>query len=203
MAAIIQWVRNLIFIILFTALLEMFLPESNMRKYIRVVMGFFIITILLSPLTAIFHQDFTTLQSIIPKPVASDNWHRIEEEGAKLNASNQMLLKDYYKERIVNKISEVVKLSKQDYQEEISVSLNNDYMIEDIKLVLRKNEVKNIEISSIEIDINNSNISNNQEETSSEIENQDKVILRDLKYNISQIFQISTDKIEIILIKGG
>ncbi|MEJ6950082.1 stage III sporulation protein AF [Natronospora cellulosivora (SeqCode)] len=198
MNAITQWVRNIIFIILFTALLEMFLPENNMSKYIRVVMGFFIITIMLSPFTAIFNQDFSAIQNMIPDRILGDDWGFIEDEASKIDDSNQILLKEYYQNRISAKISEVVNLHYQDYNHNINVSLDNDYLIENIHIILKSGEVKQIE--QIRIDI----AGNGQlEETDVKLSTYEMIKIRNLKSNISQVFQIPTDNIAVTMEKGG
>ena len=61
MQFITNWVKNIILLILLTTFLMMFLPESNFRKYVRVIMGFFIISIFITPFAGIFRQDIDFL----------------------------------------------------------------------------------------------------------------------------------------------
>ncbi len=49
-------VQNILVIMLLTILLEMLLPEGDMRRYIRLVMGLFVITAVLNPVLSIFHR---------------------------------------------------------------------------------------------------------------------------------------------------
>ncbi|MFW6287126.1 MAG: stage III sporulation protein AF [bacterium] len=197
MTAITQWVRHIIFIILFTALLEMFLPENKMRKYIRIVMGFFIITMMISPFTAIFNQDFTAIQNLIPDRIIAEDWDLIEEEGDRVSDNNQALLTDYYEDRIGSKVKELVNLNFQDYKQDIKVNLDNEYMIESMQIVLKTSEIKAVE----EVRINISNEKEAEGEEKQDLNNEEMIKIQNLKNNISQVFQINTDKIDIILQK--
>ncbi len=51
------WVRNVVVLILFGTLLELAIPSSSMRKYIRLVLGLVIMLALLRPVVVLFHAD--------------------------------------------------------------------------------------------------------------------------------------------------
>lgn len=203
MDGLIQWVKNLIFIILFTSLLEMFLPENNMRKYVRVVMGFFIITVLISPLMMIFHQDFSVIQDVIPKNMINNNWDQIEEQGREIEESNQRLLTDYYEKKVANRVREVISLNNEDYQQEIRVSLDDNYMIEFLSVVLINRGIDRVEIENVDIGSNNQTNEKLDEgvfkERIAEEEREKRVNLTD---KLSQVFQIPRGRIEVIIKKG-
>ncbi|HLV09095.1 MAG TPA: stage III sporulation protein AF, partial [Halanaerobiales bacterium] len=111
MESIINWVRNLIFIILFTTLLEMFLPDSSMRKYVRLVMGFFIIMIFITPLAAVFNRNITTVYQVRPETnIFSGDWEEIKRRGEEIGQSNEQLLAGYYRERIAERVRAVIAL---------------------------------------------------------------------------------------------
>ena len=203
MDGLIQWVKNLIFIILFTSLLEMFLPENNMRKYVRVVMGFFIITVLISPLMMIFHQDFSVIQDVIPKNMINNNWDQIEEQGREIEESNQRLLTDYYEKKVANRVREVISLNNEDYQQEIRVSLDDNYMIEFLSVVLINRGIDRVEIENVDIGSNNQTNEKLDEgvfkERIAEEEREKRVNLTD---KLSQVFQIPRERIEVVIKKG-
>lgn len=49
-------VQNILVIIMLTTLLEMLLPKGDMRRYVRLVMGLFIIMVVLHPVLSLFHS---------------------------------------------------------------------------------------------------------------------------------------------------
>jgi len=201
MDGLIQWVKNLIFIILFTSLLEMFLPENNMRKYVRVVMGFFIITVLISPLLLVFRQNFSVIQDVIPENMINNNWNKIEEQGREIEEANHKLLLNYYENKVATRVKEVISLNYDNYQQEIRVSLNNNYMIEFLSIVLIDRGIDRVEIENVNIATNNPRDKDEQTEKQMAADNRDKK--ESLTNKLSQVFQIPRDSIEVIIKKGG
>ena len=196
MSAIINWVKNLIFIILFTALLEMFLPESNMGKYVRIVMGFFIISILLQPITAIFRQDYNQLQYIVPEGIISANWQDIQERGKRMEEANQTVLMNYYQEEIGKRFREIVSLYFADYQQDIKISLDEDYRIESLQVVLTETGIRPVEIKAVEI-------GREAVEERVEVSKDNRINKERLEYSLSQFLQISADKVQVVFTTGG
>ncbi|HHU92878.1 MAG TPA: stage III sporulation protein AF [Halanaerobiaceae bacterium] len=196
MSAIINWVKNLIFIILFTALLEMFLPESNMGKYVRIVMGFFIISILLQPITAIFRQDYNQLQYIVPEGIISANWQDIQERGKRMEEANQTVLMNYYQEEIGKRVREIVSLYFADYQQDIKISLDEDYRIESLQVVLTETGIRPVEIKAVEI-------GREAVEERVEVSKDNRINKERLEYSLSQFLQISADKVQVVFTTGG
>jgi stage III sporulation protein AF len=195
-SAIINWVKNLIFIILFTALLEMFLPESNMGKYVRIVMGFFIISILLQPITAIFRQDYNQLQYIVPEGIISANWQDIQERGKRMEEANQTVLMNYYQEEIGKRVREIVSLYFADYQQDIKISLDEDYRIESLQVVLTETGIRPVEIKAVEI-------GREAVEERVEVSKDNRINKERLEYSLSQFLQISADKVQVVFTTGG
>jgi len=193
--SVINWVKNLIFIILFTTLLEMFLPDSNMRKYVRIVMGFFIIMIFITPLARILNQDISTIYQIsFQDNIFSGNWDEIKERGEEINQTNQFLLRDYYRERIERRIRDVIDLDYSDYGKEIAVTLNDEYQLKDINILLIDRGINEVNIEPIQI--------GESEETEGRIEKQDLDTL-ELKNRLSQLFQIPAKRIKVSIEKQG
>lgn len=193
MESIVQWVKNLIFIILFTSLLAMFLPENSMRKYVRVVMGFFIITILISPITAIFDKDFQSIYQIQPEKMIEDNWDDIKQRGEELEQNNQTLLKEYYQKKVTNRVNEVINLNYNNYERQIQITLDDNYQLRNISVTLFNKQIKEVKIDNIKIGEGES-----QNKTSSNI-NQ---ISGGLTEQLSQVFQIPVSQINVSVKQG-
>lgn len=59
MAQITEWVKTVIFVVLFAAFLELLLPASGMRRFVRVVMGLLILLVMLNPVVEVFQTNFS------------------------------------------------------------------------------------------------------------------------------------------------
>ncbi|QTL98531.1 stage III sporulation protein AF [Iocasia frigidifontis] len=197
MEAVIRWVKNLVFIILFTTLLEMFLPGNKMRKYVRVVMGFFIISIFISPLSAILKGDLTVMQDIIPGKIISGNWEGIIEKGAEIEYENKALIKDYYAEKVRGRVEEVIELyyDSEQYNRDIQVDINDEYQLTGITVFFHRIRENVREIDPVDINNDRSGLKEKNE-------NNIGIDSIKLKNNLSKVFQLSEKEIKIIKAGG-
>ncbi|MBP2625546.1 MAG: stage sporulation protein [Firmicutes bacterium] len=64
-----NWVKYIIFIVLFASFLELLLPNSSMQRFVRVIMGLFIMLAILNPVIDVVQNHLTPSQV----PVLSAN----------------------------------------------------------------------------------------------------------------------------------
>nr|WP_077618751.1 stage III sporulation protein AF [Bacillus sinesaloumensis] len=73
MSFIAEWVTNIILFILLATIVDMLLPSSSMRKYVKMVTGLLLIMIILTPLFSLFKTDLDqALLNINLKPVQDE-----------------------------------------------------------------------------------------------------------------------------------
>jgi stage III sporulation protein AF len=65
-----DWIKNIIFVVLFASFLELLLPSSSMQRFVRVIMGLFIMLAILNPIIGVVQHHLT---SISPIPALSTN----------------------------------------------------------------------------------------------------------------------------------
>lgn len=56
------WVKSIIFVVLFASFLELLLPNNSMQRFIRVIMGLFIMLAILNPIINVFESRLTEAQ---------------------------------------------------------------------------------------------------------------------------------------------
>ena len=61
-----EWVTNIILFILLATVIDMLLPNSNMQKYTKMVIGLLLITIILSPILKLISSDFEGRLAMLP-----------------------------------------------------------------------------------------------------------------------------------------
>lgn len=66
MEALNTWIKNLILVVIFAGFIQLLIPGDTFSRYVRVVMGFFIIITLLNPLLSFLQLN---LEEEIPWPV--------------------------------------------------------------------------------------------------------------------------------------
>ncbi len=69
---LIQWISNILIFVLFAVLVDMLLPNSNLKRYTKMVTGLLLITIILSPLFRLVSQD---IESALGQ-VQMDEWSK-------------------------------------------------------------------------------------------------------------------------------
>ena len=193
---IIRWAKNIVFVVLITNFLQLLLPEGDMKKYVRVVMGFFIIVVFISPLASVLHGDFESLYHIFPSE-KSGGWGDITEEGLDLEGANREMINQQYKERLGKQIENIAGMVFPELKREVEVGINDEMQIQSIVVYLsgENNDIEEIEIGPIfseeEKEEYNKNITKiKKEERQTEVNN--------LKTKLSSSYQISPGNIEII-----
>lgn len=56
------WIKSIIFVVLFASFLELLLPNNSMQRFVRVIMGLFIMLAILNPVLAVIERQTTTDQ---------------------------------------------------------------------------------------------------------------------------------------------
>jgi stage III sporulation protein AF len=95
-------VRNLIVILLLATFLEMLLPNKSMRGFVQLVMGLFVISAVLAPITTLLH---TPLEMEIPAwtTTTPQDLPAIAAEGQGLKLA-QGAVQEQYRQILVNQI---------------------------------------------------------------------------------------------------
>ncbi|MDD2234210.1 MAG: stage III sporulation protein AF [Desulfitobacteriaceae bacterium] len=95
-------VRNLAVIILLATVLEMLLPNKSMRGYVQLVVGMFVITAILNPISSLLHMP---LEMGIPA------WTSVSDQGLPVLASDnsgkrigQDAVREQYRQILVNQV---------------------------------------------------------------------------------------------------
>lgn len=106
-AAITSWIKEIIYIILFATFLEFLLPNGQMRKFIRVIIGLFIMLAILSPVMDIMSKG-QQLESLPSWRELSNKDNKTSESANKIAASQEQLAIDLYRQQLAKQIRSVV-----------------------------------------------------------------------------------------------
>ncbi|MGM0409294.1 MAG: stage III sporulation protein AF [Bacillota bacterium] len=140
-----NWLRELIIVFFIASVLDLFLPEGNIKKYLRIVLSFFIILLILTPIQDIIKFNLRNYESIFNKNqflLTEDLWdENIELKGENVYLSNINLLKNYYKSEIEKNIISV--LNSYNIKNFNKISINTDNELKIIKITIFFNHNKN------------------------------------------------------------
>ena len=195
-----SWIQEIIIAVIIGTIIEMILPEGNCKKYIKVVIGVYILFSIISPvITKITGNEFRVsdifdLEKYIE--VSSQN----TQTNVKNNQQNQ--IKQIYISNLKKDIKQ--KIEQKGYEIEninIEVENNSEYTLKNITLqVYKKDENNTVEnqieaVNKIEIQIaNNINNTTNRNKEHTSISSKEK---KDLKEYLSNTYSLKEENINI------
>lgn len=101
-AAIGAWVKNLIFLVLFAAFLELLLPAGSMKKFLRLIIGIFLLTAVLQPAVNVLNGGF--LRGGVPSLTAG----KTKAEAFSLEKRQKELACRLYKKELSEQMEKVL-----------------------------------------------------------------------------------------------
>ncbi len=199
-----SWAQGIIISVIIGSIIEMILPEGSSKKYIKIVIGVFILFTIVVPVINKFRYNSEKLASIIDFDKYSDSK---EVVSTNLEKSNNFNIRQMYETNLKVDIKSKIKSKGFDVQDiDLKISDDEEYRIESINITI-SGEIVNEEdeekqsksnvigiVDSIEkISIELSNKTTNQEKEY-QISNKDA---NNLKEYLSNIYDIKTKNILI------
>lgn len=109
MAYIGEWVKHIVLLILMATFLDLILPNSSMRKYVKLVVGFLLILLILSPILQLFKFDQDRLLLTIDQILEKKNRPltlQMEQEQSRIKVGQDQAIID----EVIVKWSEEIKV---------------------------------------------------------------------------------------------
>ena len=204
MDSVSSWAQGIIVAVIIGTIIEMILPKGSNSKYVKVVIGIFVLFSIIVPVIGKMYNGKIDANSIINLEdyeidVASSN---ISSESIEEQKNNQIL--NIYKENLQLDIQSKIQL-KGFKTENVLVEVSNDdnYTINKIEMkIIEKNQeylnekkvasiVDNIESVKINLSAKNKQ----EEETQSILTENEK---KDLKQYLCNTYEINEDKVSIL-----
>ena len=197
-----KWAQGIIVAVIIATLIELILPNGSSKKYVKVVIGIYILFTIISPVIEKLKNDDFGINEIL-------NTQKYEEElaksdntiSAKLESNNSRTIKDIYISNLTIDIQ--TKLKEKGYEvisANIKIKDDENYTIEKIiinlnKIENEKNEKDNRENVNIEkIQIKENNATNNINENAKTLTESQK---KEIKDYLSKTYDIDAKNIEI------
>ena len=199
-----SWAQGIIIAVIIATLIELILPNGNSKKYVKVVIGLYILFTIIFPVINKFQKDKIDIKEILNTGKYEKELEKSDGKISKrLEDNNTKTIKDMYKSNLTLDIKS--KLEEKGYEvDDINITLKDDekYTIENIALKLKdkennnekykennkeeyknngkqrkKKEIKQININDINVKINN-NVEEkiNNEDSRSNTETEDELI---------------------------
>lgn len=177
---LVSWAEQIIIALIIIIMLEMIIPNSSYRKYIKIILGIFILYIIFNPIIKNKTTNFDINQEL-QKQINQANSIQVPTNTINYNNQIENVYKQKFKENITNNLKE------KGYELE-KITMDIQYQDDDIKTnklelkISKAEENKNIKVNKVKISEERQEVNNQElEEIKQEISN---------KYNIdiSKIF---------------
>lgn len=216
------WLQGIIVAVVIASIIQMILPNGNNKKYIKVVLGVYVVFQIITPvINKFFNSDFEVSSLIdIDKYTKKMETYEVSSKNTDINKTNEDSIKQIYITNLKKDIK--TKLEDKDYlikDVEVQVEDNENYDIKSLTIYIKgKNDNKeennkektenNIhinEIEKIEINVsknnetNKNNFNNSENEEASQtkennISNEEK---NKIKKYLTSVYEISEKQITI------
>ena len=160
-----NWAQGIIVAVIIATIIEMILPNGSSKKYVKVVVGIYILFTIISPIITKFSSNNFNINDILDTKAYEEQMAKSDEDiSKKIEENNNRTIKDIYQSNLESDIK--AKLKDKGYEvlnTYIKIRDDENYTIEFISLSLDKNEieetnqVKNIEIEEVNIQIGGTN----------------------------------------------
>ena len=179
-----SWAQGIIFAVIIATLIEIILPEGNNKKYVKTIIGIYILFIMIYPLISKLYKKKINIQSIIDNTTSQINKYEMSNEIA---IETSAYIEDTYKKKIEEDLN--TKLNEKGYEmNSVNIYINTE------------NEETYGQINRLDIQISKSEIlkedNENNINTVNKIENVNIKISNDIKENKVQEENISQEEID-------
>ncbi len=117
-------VRSLAIIIILGSLLEMFLPSGELKNFVQVIIGLFILVTVLNPLLGIFNHEWTTELQAWTNQSTGVPLEEILARGNQVRADHQQQALAQYKQKLTNQITGLANLGGEVEVQKANVEVN-------------------------------------------------------------------------------
>ena len=194
-----NWAQGIIVAVIIATIIEMILPNGSSKKYVKVVVGIYILFTIISPIITKFSSNNFNINDILDTKAYEEQMAKSDEDiSKKIEENNNRTIKDIYQSNLESDIK--AKLKDKGYEvlnTYIQIREDENYTIEFISLSLDKNEteesnqVRNIEIEEVNIQIGETNT----QESDTSLASSEK---QEIAEYISSTYDIDIKNIEIL-----
>lgn len=204
------WLQGIIVAVVISSIIQMILPNGNNKKYIKVVLGVYVVSQIITPVINKFWSSDFELSSLIDIDKYTQKMETYEINSKNISTTNEDNIKQIYISNLKTDIK--TKLEDKDYlikNIEIQVEDNENYDIKSLTIYIKgkndkevenekeENKIHINEIQKIEIKVSENNFEN---KTSEEIEKESNITNEDkntIKKYLTSVYEISEKQITI------
>ena len=200
------WLQGIIVAVVIATIIDMIMPNGSSRKYVKVVLGIYVVFNIISPIINKFAGEDLKVSSLtnIEGAFKEMDTYNTSTSNINISKSNEENIKQIYIANLKEDIKAKLEGKKYDV-EKVNITLGNseNYELKEIKVYINgkkdKKEYNDVSVNQIEkiniqIGINEENMKQDEKPQFNKIsENEQK----EIKQYLSSVYEINEDKIHI------
>jgi stage III sporulation protein AF len=151
-----SWITNITVVVIFTMLLDILVPNNDMKKFVKVIMGLLIVLVIIKPFLMVKNVGYQFESAITQTTAYIDDPSQNSDKNIGVSQNNTAL--NIYKQKLSDKVIEIVKSRKElkDRDVRASVDIENDInkkefgSIKSIEVFIEKGKSDAVQASTIE-----------------------------------------------------
>lgn len=207
-----NWLQGIVVAVVIASIIQMILPNGNNKKYIKVVLGIYVVFQIITPVVNKFFNSNFEISSLIDIDSYTKKMetYEVSSQNTNIDKTNEDSIKQIYVANLEKDIK--AKLEDKEYlikDVEVQVEDNEKYDIKSMKIYLKEvvnstkeeseNNIHINEVEKIEIKVGQNNFNDAENETKSQtnessISNEEK---NKIKKYLTSVYEINEKQITI------
>ena len=208
-----NWLQGIVVAVVIASIIQMILPNGNNKKYIKVVLGIYVVFQIITPVVNKFFNSNFEITSLIDIDSYTKKMetYEVSSQNTNIDKTNEDSIKQIYVANLEKDIK--AKLEDKEYlikDVEVQVEDNEKYDIKSMKIYLKEmvdstkaemaeNNIHINEVEKIEIKVGQNNFNDSENETKSQtnessISNEEK---NKIKKYLTSVYEINEKQITI------
>ncbi len=207
-----NWLQGIVVAVVIASIIQMILPNGNNKKYIKVVLGIYVVFQIITPVVNKFFNSNFEISSLIDIDSYTKKMetYEVSSQNTNIDKTNEDSIKQIYVANLEKDIK--AKLEDKEYlikDVEVQVEDNEKYDIKSMKIYLKEvvnstkeeseNNIHINEVEKIEIKVGQNNFNDSENETKSQtnessISNEEK---NKIKKYLTSVYEINEKQITI------
>lgn len=196
-----SWITNITVVAIFTMLLDILVPNNDMKKFVKVMMGLLIVLVIIKPFLMVKNVGYQFESTMTQTAALIDGSLEDSESNIEISQNNTAL--NIYKQKLSDKVIEIVKSRKEFENRDVqaSIDIENDInkkefgSIKFIQVFVEKDKGDAVQASTIEpVKINGKTVINKKQ---SEYNLNNSELSQDLSADINDTLGLKGTKITI------
>ncbi len=207
-----NWLQGIVVAVVIASIIQMILPNGNNKKYIKVVLGIYVVFQIITPVVNKFFNSNFEISSLIDIDSYTKKMetYEVSSQNTNIDKTNEDSIKQIYVANLEKDIK--AKLEDKEYlikDVEVQVEDNEKYDIKSMKIYLKEvvnstkeeseNNIHINEVEKIEIKVGQNNFNDSENEIKSQtnessISNEEK---NKIKKYLTSVYEINEKQITI------